>query len=220
MEKTILLFVLILSLLGVYLSRTDRHFYEAVYTVEDGFIEWLTVVALGLGALVSFHRLFLLAPFKRRAFLFSQGFMGLLFLFGLGEELSWGQRLLGLESPAFFQQYNTQMELNLHNLRFSGIKINKLVFGLILGIIVGLYFLILPTLYQKVPRVRRRVDALGIPIPKALHTASYLALALIVSFIASEKRGEVLEFGGLWIVVMMAIQPLNRSIFSRTLQRR
>ena len=146
--------------------------------------------------------------------------MGLLFLFGLGEEISWGQRLLGLESPAFFQQYNTQMELNLHNLRFSGIKINKLVFGLILGIAVGLYFLILPTLYQKVPSVRRRVDALGIPIPKALHTASYLALALIVSFIASEKRGEVLEFGGLWIVVMMAIQPLNRSIFSRTLQRR
>lgn len=32
-----------------------------------------------------------------------------------GEEISWGQRLLSLDVPQFFQQYNLQRETNLHN---------------------------------------------------------------------------------------------------------
>lgn len=219
-EKIILPFVLIFSLLGVYFSRTDIHFYEAVYTVEDGLIEWLTVVGLALGALVSFARISLLAPFRSRSFLRFQGLIGFIFLFGIGEELSWGQRFFEFEPPIFFQQYNTQMEFNLHNLRFSGIRINKLIFGLVLGIAVGFYFLVFPTLYQKVSRVRRFADRVGVPMPKILHVVSYLILAFTASLIVSEKRGEVLEFGGIWIVVMMIIQPLNRDTFSRTLQRR
>ncbi len=38
---------------------------------------------------------------------------GLFFLFG--EEISWGQRILGFESFGVFQEYNYQHEMNLHN---------------------------------------------------------------------------------------------------------
>lgn len=37
------------------------------------------------------------------------------FMYIAGEEISWGQRLLQIESPAFFERYNQQQELNSHN---------------------------------------------------------------------------------------------------------
>lgn len=41
--------------------------------------------------------------------------LGLLVMFG--EEASWGQRLIGYDSPEVIAEYNTQSEVNLHNLR-------------------------------------------------------------------------------------------------------
>ncbi|MGB8983581.1 MAG: hypothetical protein WCC12_17060, partial [Anaerolineales bacterium] len=42
--------------------------------------------------------------------------LALLFFFGAGEEISWGQRILGFETPETLAQVNKQDELNLHNL--------------------------------------------------------------------------------------------------------
>jgi hypothetical protein len=39
-----------------------------------------------------------------------------LFFFGAGEEISWGQRILGFETPTALSQVNRQEEFNLHNL--------------------------------------------------------------------------------------------------------
>lgn len=39
-----------------------------------------------------------------------------LFFFGAGEEISWGQRILGFETPETLSQVNRQEEFNLHNL--------------------------------------------------------------------------------------------------------
>lgn len=39
-----------------------------------------------------------------------------LFFFGAGEEISWGQRILGFETPQSISQVNKQEEFNLHNL--------------------------------------------------------------------------------------------------------
>jgi hypothetical protein len=40
----------------------------------------------------------------------------LLFFFGAGEEISWGQRIFGFKTPEQLAQVNKQDELNLHNL--------------------------------------------------------------------------------------------------------
>jgi hypothetical protein len=42
--------------------------------------------------------------------------LALLFFFGAGEEISWGQRIFGFETPETLAQVNKQDELNLHNL--------------------------------------------------------------------------------------------------------
>lgn len=39
-----------------------------------------------------------------------------LFFFGAGEEISWGQRILGFQTPQTLSQVNRQEEFNLHNL--------------------------------------------------------------------------------------------------------
>lgn len=42
--------------------------------------------------------------------------LAVLFFFGAGEEISWGQRILGFETPDPISQVNRQEEFNLHNL--------------------------------------------------------------------------------------------------------
>jgi len=42
--------------------------------------------------------------------------VALLFFFGAGEEISWGQRIFGFKTPEALAQVNKQDELNLHNL--------------------------------------------------------------------------------------------------------
>jgi len=42
--------------------------------------------------------------------------LALLFFFGAGEEISWGQRIFGFKTPEQLAQVNKQDELNLHNL--------------------------------------------------------------------------------------------------------
>jgi hypothetical protein len=42
--------------------------------------------------------------------------LAVLFFFGAGEEISWGQRILGFQTPEPLSQVNRQEEFNLHNL--------------------------------------------------------------------------------------------------------
>jgi hypothetical protein len=42
--------------------------------------------------------------------------LALIFLFGAGEEISWGQRFFGFQTPEPLSQVNRQEEFNLHNL--------------------------------------------------------------------------------------------------------
>lgn len=212
-EKITALLVLIGALAGVIISRVDQKYFEGIYVKEDALIEWLTVVALLFGAGLCFYRFYLLRAVKKKFFLFATFVLGLLFIFGAGEEISWGQRLLGIHSPEFFINHNTQYEMNFHNLVIGGVRINKLVFGLILSILVGSYFLLLPLFYRKVEKVRFAVDYLALPIPRISHIFLYLVLALLVYLIPSPKKGEILEFGGCWIFFLMTLNPYNISNF-------
>ena len=44
--------------------------------------------------------------------------LSLFFLLAFLEEISWGQRIFGVETPAIFAKYNHQEEINLHNLNW------------------------------------------------------------------------------------------------------
>ena len=47
----------------------------------------------------------------------------LLFFFGAGEEISWGQRIFNVATPESINAVNMQGEINVHNLSFGGVTI-------------------------------------------------------------------------------------------------
>ena len=113
--------------------------------------------------------------------------LGLLFFFGAGEEISWGQRLFDLESPDFFQEHNVKGETNLHNLVIGGVKINKVLFSFVLGICIVAYFFVLPVLYRRVRRIRDWADRWALPVPRWIHVASFALVVVLVAAMPSPR---------------------------------
>ncbi len=89
--------------------------------------------------------------------------LGVLFIFGFGEEESWGQRILGITTPQSIAEFNEQNELNVHNLAlFSGINSDTVfsVLWLVLGVIVPVLAL--------APGLRARLERFVPVLPVAM----------------------------------------------------
>jgi hypothetical protein len=179
---------------------------------EDGPVESLTAVTLGGSACFAWAlalRYRALDRTKARTW----WLLGCVLLFGAMEEISWGQRIFGWESPEWFQLHNAQAETNLHNLRFHGIKLNKWVFGKGLALVLLLYVGILPLLYPRVARVRARIDALALPLARGRLVLVYLgALALVripLSLLADSRAMEMGEMVGAAVFFSLLCDPVN-----------
>lgn len=205
-ENVLTALAVALVLLGILLARVDIEAFETWYAAEGGPAESLTVVALLAASFVSFRRFRGGVGWRDRSLSLA---VALLLLLGVGEELSWGQRLLDFETPGFFQRHNDQSELNLHNLVIGGVKVNKLVFSQLLGLGAALYMLLLPALYRARTRVRGWVNRWGIPVPKLRQVVAFAAIAGLVELIPSHERWEVLELGSCLIVLLVVWWPRN-----------
>lgn len=212
-DKIVLAVVFILVLTGVIWARIDEASFRKTYVNEDHLIEWLTVLALLGSSALCFFRIYKLKATKSWPYLLITFIFGCMFLFGVGEEISWGQRIFKFTSSDFFQTYNTQREVNLHNLIVRGIKINILIFSQFLSIMVVIYFIVLPILYRKYATLKIWIDRFAIPLPTWFHLGCYLLLFLLSEATGSDKRFELLEFGGSWIFFMMIFKPLNKENF-------
>ena len=94
-------------LLFLYLLCLAFPSLSSKLTVEDGPIEWLGALFL-LGASILF--------IQRARFSYWYLLLALFCFLAFGEEISWGQRILDFQTPAFFSQWNVQKEINFHNL--------------------------------------------------------------------------------------------------------
>lgn len=96
--------------------------YLDMALVEDGFFENVGFLGLFVASI-----LFLVAahrsrkpehkannpPLKQISYIV----LALILFFGAGEEISWGQRIFGIETPELLQKDNAQDEINIHNLK-------------------------------------------------------------------------------------------------------
>ena len=94
------------------------HFVHPIYrflTAEDSVLEWLQVACLAGTSL--FLGLTARTLVGRREWLWAGLFAAgaLVVLFVVGEEVSWGQRLFGIETPDDIEAINNQGEINVHN---------------------------------------------------------------------------------------------------------
>ena len=106
----------LMLIVAVSFYLLDRPFYQRWIDGELGLIELATVVVLApgvvLGALI-WRRREQLPDWRLRLWM---PLVALGCLYFAGEELSWGQHLLGWQTPEPMQAINDQQETNIHNI--------------------------------------------------------------------------------------------------------
>jgi hypothetical protein len=212
LERLVLGVVAALTAIGMGVALYDATLFRA-YTSEAGPVENLTVTMLLAGAFICFRRVRRLAGRRPGLFLAATALLGVLYLLAAGEELSWGQHVLGFKAPEFFKDHNAQSETNLHNMVVKGVKINRLVFGSGLLVFVLGYCVGLPVGYRRWPWLRRLADAVALPIPQTRHLVWYAALALVADLTPSNFKWEVMELVSATMFCLFTALPLNADAF-------
>ncbi|MFQ5902163.1 MAG: tetratricopeptide repeat protein [Candidatus Binatia bacterium] len=166
----------ILALFGLtlvlYLYFFDPVSYVSFIIAEDSWAEYGSFVSWAMASCF-----FAWILFKDRGFR-KPGLMLLAFgaFFVATEEISWGQRILDLQSPTLFAEYNLQGETNLHNL----VAVTQGRY-MIAGIAIFLWSILLPLLATKWGRLWGWCNRLGIPIvPMHLWPLFLLAISFLI----------------------------------------
>lgn len=123
-NRNIYLYILTIIIIGA--SYSPLFMNERIldnFAREDRLLESLTPVYFFLGSILSLIAYYRSThpPLRNTHIKFKRiSYLGLaLFLFvSAGEEISWGQRILGFKSPSIVDKLNYQGEFNLHNLKY------------------------------------------------------------------------------------------------------
>jgi len=129
------------------------------------------------------------------------------------EEISWGQRILGFDTPEFLKARNLQGEANLHNL-FTGPHKTLLKDLISAGVAIGLagFGLVYPLLLRRKWRIAYWVERLGVAAPP-LVLAPYFTLGAFFELKPlSFNEAEVAE---LLIASALAMFALHQLLITR-----
>ena len=187
-------------------------FDEELYLLiirEDGVIEYLTASFL-LFASIKLFFLFLKIYKKYSVFNFGLLSYSLVLFFGFGEEISWGQRIFGIQSPSFFSENNFQGEINIHNMMVMGVDLNRWIFTYVLVLIFTFYFLITPIMYYKNKFPKTVVNRFSFLIPNYLYSSIFLITTLIINLNLAEKVSEVWECSFAVTIFFICFNSLNK----------
>jgi len=214
-DKTVYTLLFIICSVGLYFGLTDENFFNKTYAQEDGLVEYSTAIMLFSISILCLYRLFTIQKGKTMTWKIGTLLFALLFLFGAGEEISWGQRIFNVASTEFFIENNAQGETNLHNLVVGETKINKVIFSQLLMVVMVLYLIVSPILYRKQEWFKKLANSFAVPIVKWHHTIAFLVATALVATNTADRTWEVYElvFGTLFLLIFIA--PLNQYIFKK-----
>lgn len=178
--------VLFLTFLGIKISSPETY---GIIVQEDTAIEWFQSLFFLLASVVSFF--ILLKFFRRRLVLHSilYGILALGLLFITMEEISWGQRIFGVETTGYFSQHNMQNEITLHNLKPVAPLLSKLY--LLIGLIGTFGWIVVSRI-----RLKRQIPFASFYIP-VWYTSSYFFPVLLVYGLISFVRPYAVEVLGI-----------------------
>jgi hypothetical protein len=168
-----------------------------LFIAEDRFAEYGTFVSFGLAGMILL--ILSLAPgpkFRRVVWTI----IGLTSLVIAAEEISWGQRIFNIDTPAAFGSKNLQNEINFHNLvTFKSAALNLQDYAAFLTL--SYLFISLAVLALK-PRLAKTLTSIGIPvIPIRLFPVFLLAPYFFI-FHPLAKNGELGElFLGITVLI-------------------
>ncbi len=215
LEKIAYGLLTVVVLIGTYLGFTDESFFNARFAQEDGPVEWGTSIMLFAISILSLFHLISLGKSKKLLWKLGTVIFVVLFFFAAGEEISWGQRIFGVQSSEFFLQNNAQGETNLHNLVVGDKKLNKIIFSQLLTLVMVVYLVIAPILYRKFSWCKNLANHFAVPIVKWHHAIAFFATTLLVALNPADRKWEVYEmaFGVLFFLIFF--NPLNAVIFDK-----
>ncbi len=196
---------------GAYYSFTDDEYFNTVYAREDGLAESATAVVLFAISVLTSIRLFKLWTYKKGLWRFGMIVLILIFIFGTGEEISWGQRIFNIESSEYFLENNAQGETNLHNMVVNGKKVNKIVFSQLLTVVLVIYLLIMPFMYRKKLWVRNFVNKFSVPVATWKQVIAFIILTDIIVIMPSSRKWELYELGFGIIFYLIVLNPFNKA---------
>ncbi len=192
---------------GMYLG----HFvgYEAFlgYIREDGPVEYPTALFLFFSSLVCLYRVFQYSKMKRPLWVLTWAVLAFLFFFAAGDEISWGQRIFGIESGDFFQQHNIQSETNLHNLTVKGYNLNIVIFFRLMFVVLITYFLFSRLMVWKIPFIRNLVNKFQVPLPKIQHIIIMVVATLMILLIHLVRESELHELSFAFVFFLIFLNP-------------
>ncbi len=183
--------VVIMAVSG-YAELADPALLEYL-VLEDGVLENLTAILLLLGGGFVFYRFFKNKKDKGIWWKVFHVVFGLTLWFGFAEEISWGQRIIGFDTPVFFQKHNKQYEVGIHNLTYGEFSVNRWIFSFGLSIGIGVYYLFFKILNERVKWIGNLTKELGAPIPKWNQTLILLASTILILFLNHDRKWEIFE---------------------------
>jgi hypothetical protein len=171
-------------------------------TVEDGVVEYLTAalflvsaVAFAAASVVRAARKLWVLPLAAACFLVA------------GEEVSWGQRLLGIGTPGGLAEVNVQGETNLHNIE----GVHGIVRAVAVVVLVTV-FALLPLAVRHSRALRALAVRLRFPVPPLI---AVLPVLVGIAFMAAPRllAGEVSfaldEVGELYVVAAWLVFAMS-----------
>jgi len=183
-----------ISLLIVAIYTITAVYFPQLYiicTYEDMYGEWgqayfflLTFIFAGLNVIT---------PDTGRFRLFF-ALLALVGLYTFMEEISWGQRLIGFNTPDFFAEHSYQDEANLHNLLTGPVESwtkTSLTYVISLGMLV--YGVLFPLLLKAQWRLALWADQWGCPAPPLGLMPAFLFAAIFEAEFFSFNEAEVAE---------------------------
>lgn len=201
--------------IGIVFSFLNPELYYT-YTEEDGYIEYFTAFFLLATSVLCFYKASLSGGKLPKLFFYTAF---VIFFFGFGEEISWGQRIFGFETPANLEKVNAQKEFNLHNTHLDGINLNKLIFGKVLYSCVFIYFLGFPILYRLKAWFKELVNKVSLPIPTTIQSLVYMVTFFSILLIREGEKWELQEFSLASFVFFAFLLPYSESYTQKPEQK-
>lgn len=170
-----------------------------ILTHEDGLVEWVGALFY-LGSSIIFAYLFLSSRDKENKFIkiktsynFYYFILGVVFFLAFSEEISWGQRFLGIATPVNYKDINVQSETNIHNLYiFQKYDLNQLFV-----ICFIIFCFVFPLLSRYSKGANRYFREFKFPIPPvwvgSLYILSYVMTHIVKDIIPMDRPGSMDE---------------------------
>lgn len=197
------------ALATLYYWQVEPEQFTTIFAREDGIVEYATAILLFLASLVLIGHARRVSGRVR----WLLAIYALAFFFAAGEEVSWGQRIFGIESTEFFTENNYQGETNLHNLVVGDIHLAEEVFGNALTLILLSYLVVLPLLFPFQRWVRSFCEALAVPVPPRHIAVLAVLWSVFIAAIPLSRNWEVYEFAFSVFAVLIFLNPVNRATF-------